>query len=55
MAVDQDGSECIPFGIFKITMEYMGGSINGGTQNPKWMIYNGKSPSKMTDLGVPLF
>ena len=31
----------------------MGVSKNRGT--PKWMVYNGKHPVKMDDLGVPLF
>ena len=31
----------------------MGVSKNKGT--PKWMLYNGKNPIKMDDLGVPLF
>jgi len=32
---------------------HMGVSKNRGT--PKWMVYNGKPPIKMDDLGVPLF
>ena len=35
---------------------YVEVSINGAT--PKWIVYNGKSnenPSKVDDLGVPLF
>jgi len=31
----------------------MGVSKNRGT--PKWMVYNGRNPIKMDDLGVPLF
>jgi hypothetical protein len=36
-----------------VNVSYMGLSINGGS--PKWLVYNGKSQSKMDDLGIPPF
>ena len=43
----------VEIGDLHIIYIYMGVSINGGT--PKWMVSNGKSQSKMDDLGVLLF
>ena len=37
----------------KLVFQHLGVSINGGT--PKWMVYTGKNPIKMGDLGVPPF